>query len=377
MKKNYLLQLFAGILLIAVLLLIPTGYEDAVIYQNAERAVVIVTDTDNSNILKSGLIMSGEQSCELYVTEGMFKGKTIRGVNFLSGSLERDKIYKTGDRAYVTISHQGDQVTQAVMTDHFRLGKEAVLLILFFGFLLLFAGKNSVQAIFSFIITVLAIWKILIPSYLRGYDPIAAGIILSALLTLMIIFFVYGIDMRTFVASAGSILGILTTAMLGVIFTSWLNIHGAIMPGAESLLYAGYQNLNLTRIYMAGIFIGASGSMMDLSVDITSAVWEVVQKKPDISGREAVHSGMNVGRAAMGTMTTTLLLAYSGSYVTQMMVFMAQGTPVDHILNYRYVASEVLHTVAGSFGLVTVAPFTALAAGLILPGYRAKKSGKA
>lgn len=128
---------------------------------------------------------------------------------------------------------------------------------------------------------------------------------------------------------------------------------------------------------MAGIFIGASGSMMDLSVDITSAVWEVVQKKPDISGREAVRSGMNVGRAAMGTMTTTLLLAYSGSYVTQMMVFMAQGTPVDHILNYRYVASEVLHTVAGSFGLVTVAPFTALAAGLILPGYRAKKSGKA
>ena len=112
--------------------------------------------------------MSGEQSCELYVTEGMFKGKTIRGVNFLSGSLERDKIYKTGDRAYVTISHQGDQVTQAVMTDHFRLGKEAVLLILFFGFLLLFAGKKSVQAIFSFIITVLAIWKILIPSYLRG-----------------------------------------------------------------------------------------------------------------------------------------------------------------------------------------------------------------
>lgn len=82
MKKNYLLQLFAGILLIAVLLLIPTGYEDAVIYQNAERAVVIVTDTDNSNILKSGLIMSGEQSCELYVTEGMFKGKTIRESTF-------------------------------------------------------------------------------------------------------------------------------------------------------------------------------------------------------------------------------------------------------------------------------------------------------
>ena len=52
--------------------------------------------------------------------------------------------------------------------------------------------------------------------------------------------------------------------------------------------------------------------MMDLSVDITSAIQEVVEKKPDISWKEAAKSGMNVGRAAMGTMTTALLLAYSG-----------------------------------------------------------------
>ena len=48
---------------------------------------------------------------------------------------------------------------------------------------------------------------------------------------------------------------------------------------------------------------------MDLSVDITSAVNEVIEKKPDIGWKEAARSGMNVGRADMGTMTTTLLLA--------------------------------------------------------------------
>ena len=50
------------------------------------------------------------------------------------------------------------------------------------------------------------------------------------------------------------------------------------------------------------------------------------------------------------------------------MVFMAQGTPMDHILNYKYVAAEILDTVVGSFGLVTVAPFTALVSGLTLTG---------
>lgn len=138
------------------------------------------------------------------------------------------------------------------------------------------------------------------------------------------------------------------------------------MPNAESLIYSGYQHLDLTSIFMSSIFVGASGAMMDLSVDITSAIYEVVEKRPDISSVQAIKSGMNVGKAAMGTMTTTLLLAYSGGYISLLMVFMAQGTPIDHILNYKYVASEILDTVVGSFGLITVAPFTAITAGVLL-----------
>ena len=52
--------------------------------------------------------------------------------------------------------------------------------------------------------------------------------------------------------------------------------------------------------------------------------------------------------------------------MAQLMVFMAQGTPILNILNYKYVASEILQTLVGSFGLVTVAPFTAVVAGLLL-----------
>lgn len=138
------------------------------------------------------------------------------------------------------------------------------------------------------------------------------------------------------------------------------------MTNSESLLYAGYEHLNLTDIFMASIFIGASGAIMDIAVDITSAVNEVVEKKPDIGVKEAIMSGIHVGRAAMGTMTTTLLLAYSGGYLALLMIFMAQGTPIYNILNYKYVAAEILDTIVGSFGLVAVAPFTALMSGILL-----------
>lgn len=267
--NTILITSIAGILLIAILVALPTGYEDALIYKGTERAIGKVIETDN-------------------------------------------------------------------------------------------------QAILSFLITVLMIWKVLVPCYLKGYSPVWIGIIITAFLTAIIIFFVYGIDKKTLAATSGALLGIITTCILGVTFTGLFKIHGAIMPNAESLIYSGYQNLDLTSIFMASIFIGASGAMMDLSVDITSAIAEVIAKKPSIAKKEAILSGMNVGRAAMGTMTTTLLLAYSGGYISLLMVFMAQGTPIDHILNYKYVASEVLDTVVGSFGLVTVAPFTAVMAGIML-----------
>ena len=365
-QKSVLLSLIAAVVLIGILIAVPTGYEDALIYQGTERAVGKVVQTANSAIKPSGLVQSGEQSCTLEIEGGIFKGRTLEGVNFLSGSLEKDKIYKVGDRALLTISYDGDEVKSVVMSDHYRLDKEMILLLVFAVFLIIFAGKNGFQAILSFVITVLMIWKVLVPCYLKGYSPVWVGIAIVTAITAVIIFFVYGLDKRTVAATSGSLLGILTTCILGICFTDLFQIHGAIMSNAESLLYSGYQDLDLTAIFMSSIFIGASGAMMDLAVDITSAIWEVIQKKPDIGWKEAMKSGIHVGQAAMGTMTTTLLLAYSGGCIALLMVFMAQGTPIDHILNYKYVSAEVLETVVGSFGLVTVAPFTALTAGILL-----------
>ena len=338
-----------GILMIGILIAIPTGYEDALIYQGTERATGEIIQVNNTAIKPSGLIQSGEQSCTMIIQNGIFKGREIVGVNFLSGSLEKDKIYKEGDRALVTISYEGNEITSAVMSDHYRLDKEAILLIAFAVLLIVVAGKNGFLAIFSFIITILTIWKILVPCYLKGYSPVWTGILITTLITAIIIYFVYGFDKRTITAILGSLLGIFTTCILGMIFTDLFKINGAVMPDSESLLYSGFQHLDLKSIFMSSIFIGASGAMMDLSVDITSAIHEVIEKKPDITWREATKSGMNVGRAAMGTMTTTLLLAYSGGYITLLMVFMAQGTPIDHILNYKYVAAEVFQILIRRF----------------------------
>lgn len=363
-KIQYNAPVWACILFILFLFFLPTGYQE--IYREADQCVAKVLETDDSAIIDTGLVRSGEQRCKLEIISGKFKGEQIEGVNMLNGSLEQDKMFYPGDTAQVVVSYDGDEILMVTMIDHNRIPMELVMGAIFILFLILFAGRTGIRAVLSFLLTILALWKILVPSYLKGYNPIWMGLIFTLILSLLIIALVYGFDRRCASAVSGTFLGVLVTCVMGAVFTDLFKIHGAVMSSSESLLYAGYQDLNLTRIFMASIFIGASGAIMDLSVDITSAVYEVVEKRPDIGWKEAVKSGMNVGRAAMGTMTTTLLLAYSGGYIALLMVFMAQGTPLINILNYKHVAAEMIHTVIGSFGLVTVAPFTALCAGVFL-----------
>ena len=82
--------------------------------------------------------------------------------------------------------------------------------------------------------------------------------------------------------------------------------------------------------------------------------------------RALIASGMRIGRSVVGTMTTTLLLAYSGGYITLLMMFCAQGNPPWEFINNPLVASEAVKTLIGSFSLLLVAPFTALFAGILL-----------
>lgn len=358
--------LIPGILLTILLLLLPTGYEDAVIYQGSDKVPALVLETDDTAVRDIGLIRSGEQRCLVRLQGGRFRGETVRAVNLLSGSISQDKIFSAGDRAFVVVSFEPEGITSVTMIDHYRIPWEIALALIFSLFLILFAGPGGVRALLSFVITVLSLWKIMIPCCLKGGDAVLCGLLIIAALTAVIILFVYGFDRRSLVAISGSMLGVLTAFALGSVFTGALRIHGAIMTDSESLLYSGYAGLNLTRIFTASIFVGASGAMMDLAVDITSGITEVIRKKPELSVWEAVGCGMRLGQAAMGTMTTTLLLAYAGSCITQLMVFMAQGTPLLNILNYKYIASEILQTLVGSFALVTVAPFTAMVGGFVL-----------
>jgi len=355
-------------ILVGLLLLICTGLAiapngfDKTTDSNTLRVKAKVLDTNNSLLVETGILKTGTQALQIRILDSKFKGLEIQAFNQLVGRMEFDKIFLKGDKTLTVLNLNEDQsvVISANVIDHYRINIELWLLGLFIILLIGFAGWTGIKAILSFLFAGLAIWKLLLPGFLKGYSPIFLSLGIVALLTSVIIFLVAGTNKKGIVAFLGAMCGIAITCIMAIIFGDLFNIHGAIKPFSETLLYSGFAHLNLTDIFLAGVFISSSGAVMDISMDIAASQAEVINHNPSISKKLLRQSGFEVGKAVVGTMTTTLLLAYSGGFSALLMVFIAQGTPMTNILNLNYVSGELLHTLVGSFGLILVAPFTAI-----------------
>jgi uncharacterized membrane protein len=367
LSRDTFFTLVVGLLTV-LLCFLNTGFERPSVHGVMAKAEVLAVD--NNGVRQISFISEGAQLIRIKVLDGKFAGTEVDGSNTLVGKLELDKFFQPGDTALVglDIDPATGKIAYANLIDHYRLHVEGLLFALFALILLVFAGMTGAKALVSFVFSIVMVWKVLLPLFLKGYDPILLSLAVMAVLTAAIIFLVGGLTRKGLSAFFGAFIGIVITCILAVVFGYAFHIHGAVRPFSETLLYSGYEFLDLTRIFFAGIFVASAGAVMDVAMDVAASMEEVLLANPRISRMALIASGLKVGRAVIGTMTTTLLLAYSGGYTALLMVFMAQGTPIINILNLTYVAAEILHTLVGSFGVILVAPATAVVGGFLLHG---------
>ena len=364
LSRDTVFTLVVGCLTV-FLIFMHTGFERPSVHGVMARAEVL--SVDNNGVKQIGFISEGAQLIKIRVLDGQYAGTKVDGSNTLVGKLEMDKFFQPGDSALVglDINPTTGKIAYANIIDHYRLYTEALLFALFACVLLIFAGMTGAKALVSFVFSIVMVWKVLLPLFLKGYDPVFLSLGVTMIVTAAIILLVGGLTRKGGAAFLGAAVGITITCILAVVFGHAFHIHGAVRPFSETLLYSGYEFLDLTKIFFAGIFIASSGAVMDVAMDVAASIEEVHLADPSLSRTALIGSGMKVGRAVIGTMTTTLLLAYSGGYTALLLVFMAQGTPIINILNLTYVAAEILHTLVGSFGVVLVAPATALVGGFL------------
>jgi uncharacterized membrane protein len=343
---------------------IHTGFErmdDASIRARAE-----IVDTDDSLVRHFGVISQGEQIARVRVLDGPYAGMEREANNIVYGKADLDKLYKPGDIALVVIDPAADGTPISLtLIDHWRLDIEVWLVVLFLLVLISFGGWTGVKSFVSFVFTGAVIWKILIPAFLHDINPIFISLVVVASLSFVIIFLVAGFTRTGTAAFLGSMAGTSASALIAMVLAAPYRLNGAVRPFSETLRFSGFDFLNLDAIFLAGTFLASSGAFMDLAMDVAASIEEVHRKKPGQGFIELVKSGFSVGRKVIGTMSTTLLLAYTGGFTSLLMIFMAQGIPATNMLNMSYVSSEIFHTMMGSLGLVLIAPFTAILASVL------------
>ncbi len=362
-RRNWIFCIVMGMLCIG-LYFAPTPFPEKVPL-NATREKVRILSVDNSQLMPLGIVYSGTQEAEIEVLSGPLNGSALVAVNHLNASLDRDKLFVPGDFALCIVHSENGTATYATLIDHYRMDVQGFLFLLFFLFLILFGGVSGFGTFISLAASILVIWKVMIPLLLLGWPPILTALLVVLVLSAVIMYLVGGLGKMATVALLGSLLGTGLTCFLAVVFGSILKLDGGDIPYVVPLLSQAGLRLDIKDLFFSMVFLSSSGALMDLAMDMSAAIHEVLLHHPEITRAELIKSGFRVGRSVTGTMTTTLMLAYSGSYLSMLMYFAGQGTPVIDLVNYKFVAAEILNTLVGTFGLVTVAPFTAIVAGFL------------
>jgi uncharacterized membrane protein len=128
---------------------------------------------------------------------------------------------------------------------------------------------------------------------------------------------------------------------------------------AQMLAYIPqHSNINYQSLLFAGIAIGALGAVMDTALSISSAMSEIVLTNENISLKQLRKSGMNIGRDIIGSMSNTLILAYTSTNIPLILLLVLFNTQLKDVMNLDVIASEILRATAGSIGLILTIPLT-------------------
>jgi len=308
------------------------------------------------------------QVVELEILDGKFKGEkyTIDHINM--GSAAYDIWVKEGDKVmiFAELTEGKDSIVNVYISDFVRWPHLRNLTILFIILLIIIGKWQGVKSLIGLGVTALSIVYFLLPLMLKGYSPIILAIIVCIFSTIVTIFIVSGFTLKSISAIIGTLCGVLIAGIISYGFGNIAKLTGLSAQEAQMLMFIPQGiEFDFKGLLFAGIIIGALGAVMDVAMSISSAMDEIRSNNTSIATKDLVRSGLVVGRDIMGTMSNTLILAYTGSAIPLLLLFIAYETSIVNVLNLDLIATEVVRALTGSIGLLASIPITALMYGLL------------
>lgn len=260
-----------------------------------------------------------------------------------------------------------DSSDEVYIADYYREPVVYTLMFVFFSLIILFGRMHGLKALLSLALTGVAIIYFMIPGIKNGYNPILLAVLVSAFATGVTVFLIAGYTRKALAATIGTTMGVSIAGIIAIIAIKLAPLSGLANADAQILLAnIGDQKLDFQGLLAAGVIIASLGAAMDVTVSIASATQEVYEANPAQSKRELFAHAVTIGRDIMGTMTDTLLLAYTGASLPLFLLLYNESGL--RLLNMEIIATELSSALIGSIGLVLAIPITAITAVFLLKG---------
>ena len=241
-----------------------------------------------------------------------------------------------------------------------------ILLIILFALMFIIGGKRGLKSFFTLIFnfSILFVMIILISS---GFDPIKVTIIFSVLISIITLFYINGVNVKT----VSSLLSVTIVILLTLVLTHKIGTNAKIQgfgnEQSEMLAFLSvYVQLNFSKIVLCEVLIGLLGAIIDVSISISSSMYEIIKSNPITTKQNLFISGMNMGKDILGTMTNSLLFAYIGGFMTLIIYFNGLHYSFSNIINAKVFCSEVFQSLCGGIGIVLIIPITSFITSEIL-----------
>lgn len=330
-------------------------------YMRYERAVVeqILTDSCEPDPVSEGHYR-GSQTLIVRVKTGQYAGTQMMADNTV-GPIYGQPL-QVNDRVTVGLSTYADGTVRCYVYEYDRAMGLALMLAAFVLVTVLVGGKVGAKSLVGLGLTVAALIWILLPLLLKGWATIPTTFLVAVLVTVASFVILGGVDKKTVCACAGTLAGIGLATLFGLIVQNLLRIDGYRQEYAEALLQlrqTGEHMVGISGLVTAGVIISALGAVMDVAMSIASAVQELKRVNGELTARELMRSGMNIGRDMVGTMTNTLILAILGSGLTLVVYIYSLGLQPWQLLSSAYISLEGISAIASSIGVMLAVPVTA------------------
>lgn len=230
----------------------------------------------------------------------------------------------------------------------------AILLLL----MIVFGGQKGFR---SFITLFLNLATLFIALLLIVYKaPIFIVLIIFCLLIACInLFYINQYNTKTKAAFLATIIS--TLILIGLIY---FIVDISMLQGFteeeqdETYIFSMNIGINYAQLMVFTIVLAVIAAVIDLTISISSPMYELYEARPNISLNQLFKSGLTIGRDILSTTTNTIYFAYIGGQITLFFWFGKLNYSFGEIINAKIFAAEIISILLGGIAVSIAIPIT-------------------